>query len=56
MKGFGEWGDRYKQVLYYVRVRGDGEADALAGRIVRCGLGTGGERQTKAILLLPSHC
>ena len=32
MKGFGEWGNRYKQVLYCVRVR-----------IVRCGLGTGGE-------------
>ena len=31
VKGFGEWGDRYKQVLYCVRVRGDGEADALAG-------------------------
>ena len=46
VKGFGEWGDRYKQVLYCVRVRGDGEADALAGgRIVRCGLGTGGEEQ-----------
>ena len=43
VKGFGEWGDRYKQVLYCVWVRGDGEADALAGRIVRCGLGTGGE-------------
>ena len=22
VKGFGEWGDRYKQVLYCVRVRG----------------------------------
>ena len=31
VKGFGEWGDRYKQVLYCVRVRGDGEADALTG-------------------------
>ena len=31
VKGFGEWGNRYKQVLYCVRVRGDGEADALAG-------------------------
>ena len=31
VKGFGEWGDRYKQVLYCVRVRGDGEADVLAG-------------------------
>ena len=31
VKGFGEWGDRYRQVLYCVRVRGDGEADALAG-------------------------
>ena len=31
VKGFGEWGDRYKQVLYCVRVRGDGEAEALAG-------------------------
>lgn len=31
VKGFGEWGDRYKQVLYCVLVRGDGEADALAG-------------------------
>ena len=30
VKGFGEWGG-YKQVLYCVRVRGDGEADALAG-------------------------
>ena len=31
VKGFGEWGDRYKQVLYCVGVRGDGEADALTG-------------------------
>ena len=31
VKGFGEWGNRYKQVLYCVRVRGDGEADVLAG-------------------------
>ena len=31
VKFFLEWGDRYKQVLYCVRVRGDGEADALAG-------------------------
>ena len=31
VKGFCEWGDRYKQVLYCVRVRGDGEADALTG-------------------------
>ena len=31
VKVLGEWGDRYKQVLYCVRVRGDGEADALAG-------------------------
>ena len=31
VKGFGEWGARYKQVLYCVQVRGDGEADALAG-------------------------
>ena len=35
VKGFGESGDRYKQVLYCVRVcgcaGGDGEADALAG-------------------------
>ena len=31
VKGFGEWGDRYKQMLYCVRVRGDGEADALTG-------------------------
>ena len=30
VKGFGEWGG-YKQVLYCVRVRGDGEADALTG-------------------------
>ena len=30
VKGFGDWGG-YKQVLYCVRVRGDGEADALAG-------------------------
>ena len=31
VKAFGEWGNQYKQVLYCVRVRGDGEADALAG-------------------------
>ena len=31
VKGLGKWGDRYKQVLYCVRVRGDGEADALTG-------------------------
>ena len=31
VKAFGEWGNRYKQMLYCVRVRGDGEADALAG-------------------------
>ena len=31
VKAFGDWGGRYKQVLYCVRVRGDGEADALAG-------------------------
>ena len=31
VKVWGEWGDRYKQMLYCVRVRGDGEADALAG-------------------------
>ena len=31
VKGFGEWGGRYKQVLYCVLVRGDGEADALTG-------------------------
>ena len=30
VKGFGKWG-RYKQVLYCVQVRGDGEADALTG-------------------------
>ena len=30
VKGFGDWGG-YKQVLYCVRVRGDGEADALTG-------------------------
>ena len=31
VKAFGEWGNQYKQVLYCVSVRGDGEADALAG-------------------------
>ena len=31
VKGFGEWGGRYRQVLYCVRVRGDGEADGLVG-------------------------
>ena len=30
VKGLGKWG-RYKQVLYCVQVRGDGEADALTG-------------------------
>ena len=30
VKGLGEWGG-YKQVLYCVQVRGDGEADALTG-------------------------
>ena len=30
VKAFGDWGG-YKQVLYCVRVRGDGEADALTG-------------------------
>ena len=31
VKEIGKWENGYKQVLYCVRVSGDGEADALAG-------------------------